>query len=346
MKILLTTTLAFCVFFSQAQEKSSVKTFFVQSKGNDFANVDQSKRVSVIDSADYIRTVSEEKNNENLYDVTEYYLDKSIRKVGNSLTSGFSPQYNGNVISYYKNGNKAAEELFVKGTHMGLSTYYFANKQLKKRINYSLDKKKRVEQVLELNDSLGNHFLDEAGTGSFKTAEDDKLVEGTYTNGLKDKIWKTTFIKSNIMYYDEYKEGEYIKGKTIDEKGKTLTYDKLESLPTFKGGIQAFGSFLGSKLRYPSDARKNNIQGRVFVSFVVDKDGSITDAKVIRGIGSGCDEEALRVINESPKWNPGTQRGKEVRVSYTVPIFFQLATPKTAEDTNNAKSRAPFGGRN
>ena len=344
MKTILTVALAISVLFCQAQEKPAVKTFYVHDKNSNFAEVSQAKRVNVIDSADYIRTVSEQKNNENLYDVTEYYLDKKVKKIGNSLNNGFAPQYNGNVISYYKNGNKAAEELFVKGAHRGISTYYFANTQLKKRINYSFDKTKRVEQVLELNDSLGNRFLDEVGTGSFKTNENDVLVEGTYTNGLKDKTWKTVISSGNVTYLDEYKVGEFMSGKTIDKNGKTSSYDKLETLPTFKGGIQAFGSFLSSNLRYPAEARDNNVQGRVFIQFVIEKDGSLTEAKVIRGVGSGCDEEALRVINRSPKWNPGEQRGVPVRVSYTVPIFFQLMGPKPKREADGVGSRPPFGG--
>ena len=98
-------------------------------------------------------------------------------------------------------------------------------------------------------------------------------------------------------------------------------YTSVEVLPTFNGD---YGKFLQKNLRYPPIARENNIQGRVIVNFVVEKDGSLTDIKVGRGIGGGCDEEAMRVIKSSPKWNPGVQNGRNVRVNYTIPIFFQL----------------------
>ncbi|TKC01021.1 energy transducer TonB [Pedobacter cryophilus] len=101
-------------------------------------------------------------------------------------------------------------------------------------------------------------------------------------------------------------------------------FTNVEVLPTFPGGLEQFGKFLGKNLRYPPIARENGIQGRVFCTFVVEKDGSLTDIKVARGIGGGCDEEAIRVLKSSPKWNPGVQNGRNVRVSYTVPIFFQL----------------------
>jgi TonB family protein len=101
-------------------------------------------------------------------------------------------------------------------------------------------------------------------------------------------------------------------------------FTNVEVLPTFPGGLEQFGKFLGKNLRYPPIARENGMQGRVFCTFVVEKDGSLTDIKVARGIGGGCDEEAIRVLKSSPKWNPGVQNGRNVRVSYTVPIFFQL----------------------
>lgn len=327
--------------FCQAQEKTSVKTFYI--KGDESPTAFYGKRVDNIDSANYIRTVALNKNNENLYDVNEYYLNKNIKRIGNSLTNDFAPKFNGNVISYYKNGNKAAEELYVKGSLNGVSTYYYANKQLKKRTNIILEKGKYNETVLELNDSLGKAFLDENGTGNFKLiADNGDLVEGFYLNGKKDKDWKTINVTRNETYFDEYDADQYIKGKTIDAAGKVLTYDKLETMPTFKGGIQAFGKFLSQNLRYPPEARDNNIQGKVFLQFVIEKDGSLTEAKVIRSVGGGCDEEALRVINLSPKWSPGVQRGRAVRVSYTVPIFFQLQNNKS---TTPPSTRKPFGTR-
>ncbi|MBK0381566.1 TonB family protein [Pedobacter sp. SD-b] len=101
-------------------------------------------------------------------------------------------------------------------------------------------------------------------------------------------------------------------------------FQNVEVLPAFPGGLDAFGKYLGKNLRYPPVAKEAGIQGRVYCQFVVEKDGSLTDIKVVRGIGGGCDEEAIRVLKTSPKWSPGIQNGRPVRVSYTVPIFFQL----------------------
>lgn len=107
--------------------------------------------------------------------------------------------------------------------------------------------------------------------------------------------------------------------------GGNAVFIEVEQAASFPGGFKAFGSYLGKTINYPTIARNKNVQGKVFVQFVVEKDGSLTDMKIKRGIGSGCDEEAVRALKAGPKWAPGKQNGKVVRSQYTVPINFQLA---------------------
>ncbi len=99
----------------------------------------------------------------------------------------------------------------------------------------------------------------------------------------------------------------------------------VETLPSFPGGERKLFEFIGKNVVYPKEAIDAGVEGQVFVEFFVEKDGSITVGKVLKGIGYGCDEEALRVIGLMPKWEPGSQRGKRVRVRHTLPITFKLA---------------------
>ena len=101
-------------------------------------------------------------------------------------------------------------------------------------------------------------------------------------------------------------------------------YEKVEVMPEYPGGEQAMMKFVASNVKYPQAAIDKNISGRVLVGFVIEKDGSITDVKVVKGIGGGCDEEAVRVVKSMPKWKPGKEKGKAVRVSYMLPITFKL----------------------
>ena len=98
----------------------------------------------------------------------------------------------------------------------------------------------------------------------------------------------------------------------------------VEEQPTPKGGMVAFYQWISQTLRYTKPALRMGIEGKVFVQFVIDKDGSLTNAQIVKGIGAGCDEEALRVINLAPKWQPGKHRGKPVKVQMIIPIHFVL----------------------
>lgn len=109
------------------------------------------------------------------------------------------------------------------------------------------------------------------------------------------------------------------------EVAETEIFTVVEEAPSFPGGDAARIKFLQENIKYPQIARESSIQGTVYVTFVVEKNGNVTDVRVLRGIGGGCDEEAVRVIKAMPKWNPGKQRGKPVRVQFNMPIKFTLA---------------------
>jgi periplasmic protein TonB len=101
-------------------------------------------------------------------------------------------------------------------------------------------------------------------------------------------------------------------------------FNVVEESATPKGGMQAFYEYVGKKLKYPAQARRMGTEGKVFVQFVINKDGSISDVVAIKGIGAGCDEEAVRIIQSAPPWSPGKQRGKPVKQRMVLPITFKL----------------------
>ena len=101
-------------------------------------------------------------------------------------------------------------------------------------------------------------------------------------------------------------------------------FDMVEQMPTFPGGQQELMSYLGKNIKYPTIAQENGTQGRVIIQFVVERDGTITDVHVARGVDPYLDKEAVRVVQSMPKWIPGKQNGKAVRVKFTVPVMFRL----------------------
>lgn len=126
-----------------------------------------------------------------------------------------------------------------------------------------------------------------------------------------------------------YENGEYDEfvGEQMEANNESLDGDvflSVEENPEFPGGPAKLLEYIQKNLEYPEAARENEIQGRVFVGFIVEEDGSVSNVKILRGIGYGCDEEAIRLVNSLPKFKPGKQRGKPIRVHYTLPIVFKL----------------------
>ena len=112
--------------------------------------------------------------------------------------------------------------------------------------------------------------------------------------------------------------------KPVEEEATEEIFVVVEQQPEFPGGMSALMKFLGDNIKYPVIAQENGIQGRVITNFVVERDGSITDVNVVRGQDPSLDKEAVRVIQTMPRWKPGQQRGKPVRVRFTLPVQFRL----------------------
>jgi len=120
---------------------------------------------------------------------------------------------------------------------------------------------------------------------------------------------------------EDYVAPEVVEEEVVEQE----IFQIVEEMPSYPGGEKALLEYVFKNIKYPQIARETGIQGRVFVGFVVEPDGSVSNVKILRGIGGGCDEEAMRVIKSLPKWKPGKQRGKAVRVSYQIPVVFKLA---------------------
>lgn len=125
----------------------------------------------------------------------------------------------------------------------------------------------------------------------------------------------------------EITEEEVIEEIVFEESEEEVAdeiFTIVENKPEFEGGHTAFMRFLQKNMKYPPQARRMGLEGRVFVQFIIEPNGNVTQVEVLKGIGAGCNEEAIRVISKSPNWVPGKQRGKPVRVRMVVPLIFKL----------------------
>jgi protein TonB len=147
-------------------------------------------------------------------------------------------------------------------------------------------------------------------TTQLEIVEDDVEVEDIEINAE---------VEQNEVI-EEYVAPEVVEDEVVEQE----IFKIVEEMPSFPGGEAKLMEFVAKNVKYPQIARETGIQGRVFVNFVVEPDGSVSNVSVLRGIGGGCDEEAMRVVKTMPKWKPGKQRGKPVRVQYMLPVNFKL----------------------
>ena len=171
-----------------------------------------------------------------------------------------------------------------------------------------------------------NTFIEKEDT---TTAPPDNAIAGAKTqtgtetgatNGIETPNANSTTILDDMSSIVE----EKLKTTAAPVDTTTYTVVMIEQQPTFPDGEAALFKYLANNLKYPAIARESSIDGTVYVQFTIAKDGSITGTKVLRGIGGGCNEEAMRVINAMPNWKPGRQQGNAVKVRYTLPIKFRL----------------------
>ncbi|KQN38115.1 hypothetical protein ASE92_01340 [Pedobacter sp. Leaf41] len=236
------------------------------------------------------------------------------------------------------------------------------NLQGNTQIKFTLQNNKvtNVSSVLSLGDGCDEEVM--KAILSYRKFEN--LLNGKYTlkvgftlSGNKTPLKNKETIKVanyqklsdiNIIGYSSPVES----GSEEDKLDKVFDFVSIEKQPEFPGGISKFYEYLSKTIKYPKLAQENNVQGKVFLSFIVEKDGSLSDALITRGLGSGLDEEALRVINGSPKWNPGITDGKPVRVKYNINVNFTLnvddevkkATRIKGLSTSNVFNNSKFDG--
>ena len=159
------------------------------------------------------------------------------------------------------------------------------------------------------------------------------LVRISYKNKIfEQEIVVRKDIERRLLFNLKTKKVELLEELRIlhpvavtDAPGDSTIFTLVEDSPTYPGGEKARAKFLQENLHYPEFAVRNGIQGTVFVTFVVDADGSLSNVRVLRGIGGTCDEGAIRVVKAMPKWIPGRQRGEAVRVQFNLPIRFSIA---------------------
>ncbi len=229
----------------------------------------------------------------------------------------------GGALAYKVHLQKLDEERQAYMEQLELSKLQEQAKKEKKEepvIKAKIEPKKIVEQVRETQKFTApeikkDELVNEENQVKDQADLDEKVAVGTKDQeGTKDRT--DVAIRNDIaVNTNESEEKKEVANKV---------FDVVEQMPSFPGGNEALMKFLSDNVKYPVVAQENGVQGRVVVSFVVEKDGSITDVKVVRSVDPSLDKEAARVVKSMPRWIPGKQNGAAVRVKYNVPVSFRL----------------------
>lgn len=229
----------------------------------------------------------------------------------------------GGALAYKVHLQKLDEERQAYMEQLELSKLQEQAKKEKKEepiIKAKIEPKKIVEQVRETQKFTApeikkDELVNEENQVKDQADLDEKVAVGTKDQeGTKDRT--DVAIRNDIaVNTNESEEKKEVANKV---------FDVVEQMPSFPGGNDALMKFLQENVKYPVVAQENGVQGRVVVSFVVEKDGSITDVKVVRSVDPSLDKEATRVVKSMPRWIPGKQNGAAVRVKYNVPVSFRL----------------------
>jgi protein TonB len=167
---------------------------------------------------------------------------------------------------------------------------------------------------------------------AFTTPEikkDEEVQEDQEMKSQDELASTNTAIGAFTVEGNDEQAGEVLKAKEViaqpePKEEETKVFDVVEEMPQFPGGPSALFEYLSKNIKYPVVAEENGVQGRVIVTFVVERDGSITDVKVVKSVDPSLDKVATRVVKSMPHWIPGKQNGSAVRVKYTVPVTFKL----------------------
>ena len=273
--------------------------------------------------ADFVRVLlpPEEGTDKSLIMVNDVFKDGKRKLIAYTYINSpyIENGLQGSYIEHYHNGHRKYIRTYNNGKLTGECLSYYPNGKLYSIVNY----KDGGGYLQQCNDSTGK-VLAENGNGKWikVNADFSYLAQGPVKDGVEDGGWTGT-VTDGQTEKAVYQNGKLISGIDFDKVASQI-YTAVDVQPQFPGGDIEFSRYIARNVRYPRAALENKVIGRVILTFVIEKDGTLTDVKVLRGVGSGIDEEAVRVLRACPPWNPGIQKGKKVRVQYSVPIQFNL----------------------
>jgi antitoxin component YwqK of YwqJK toxin-antitoxin module len=244
----------------------------------------------------------------------QWYENGNTKSVVNYLNG----RMEGENTQWYENGNKKSITNYVKGRPDGKEYHWYENGNKKMEGECIQDTKNRTSEnkIIQFWDVNGVQKVID-GNGDYEETEKNSNASGKVKNGYKDGVWIGKHTDTIFSYTDTYRNTKFISGVSIDEKNVTRKYTEIQKQPTPEEGIPDFMSHIGRNFQTP---KVEGLSGKILVRFVVETDGSIEDIKVLKDLGHGTAEEAIRVVKSYGGWIPGERRGRKVRCFFLLPL--------------------------
>jgi len=266
----------------------------------------------------YYRVIEDENADREEYKFKIFYKSEKVYMEGNTRSKK-SLLPNGLIITYFENGNKKEEYFSDKGTTSGIQTAWYEN-GIKKYIKEFTKEKNELIPSIKIIQFWDKNNIQKVidGNGIFEDEENKCLEKGMLQNGLKVGKWEGIDKKFKISFKEDYEDGKLINGISVDSLGREHNYTAVKESAKPRKGYEHFYKYIGKKFRFTK--KTNGQTGKIILSFIVEKDGTISEIKVLRTAGEDLDMEAIRLINAYPEWEPGKYRGLFARILYSLPI--------------------------
>lgn len=259
---------------------------------------------------------------QDIYQIQEYYKSGVLEKEGMSRNKeGDSKE--GEFIFYYENGTKKSATNFIKNRLNGLDSRWYENGKIKQEGEYIVDERKN-ESEYKVNQFWDNSGVQKVtdGNGDYEEVGEKTFGSGKVKNGYKDGLWEGYDKKIGYTFSENYENQKMVSGVSVDSDKILYNYTIVEKKPEPKKGIADFFQYVGNNFKTPD---VKGLKGKIYIKFIIDKEGKVIEPKIIQGIGYGADEEAIRVLSSYKNFVPGEIRGIKVKYNYSLPISIQSA---------------------
>lgn len=287
---------------------------------DEISYIDSLGQYGTFENYKYLRIIKDLKvPNLDAYQVKEYYKSGKIAMSG-TIKSAEKKTKIGSFTFFYESGIKKSIEIYNDGFLQSQYDFYEnGTKKLVTDVQASILHLSDLKKISQFWNENGQQKVID-GDGFFEIKDKDNSEKGEVKNGLKNGLWEGH--EFDIIYKETYDNGKLISGISTDKNLATFPYTVVEVKPSTIKGLEDFYQHIAKNFRTPN---VEGLKGKIYVTFVVEKDGSMTNIRVLKDIGYGTGQEAIRAVKDYRGWIPGEQRGRKVRCTYSLPISIQTA---------------------